>query len=232
MSEKAKPRRWLRFSLRTFFLLVTVLCVSLGLYMKQKRDQQFAVKTILDWNGKVRFDYEPSDRERAERALQAVHAANLGSPPPVFVDRPPPGPVWLRRLLGDHFFADVVVVELPYLKEKSVDLEILSNLTNVKRLRIGAIKDIDDQLKHLERLQNLEVLGLGFSNVTDRGLQHVARLRNLKTLSLCYTQVTDTGLLHLSSLRELEHLEIQHTNVTDAGVERLRKQLPNFEIVP
>jgi hypothetical protein len=236
MLARFKPSRWFRYSLRMFLLMVTVLCILLGRYMKQKRDKQLAIQTIVGWRGTIHFDYEPSPLERMQLA---ENAARLGTPP-VFPEPPPPGPAWLWRYLGERFFADAVEVELPYLgdeielphlRDKKVDFGALAPLTKIRRLRIRQTKNLDNELRHLKKLPELEVLGLGLSNVTDRGLKHVARLRNLKTLSLGYTQVTDNGVLQLSSLHELEYLEIKNTEVTDAGADRLRLALPNCEII-
>jgi hypothetical protein len=215
MFARIKPRRWFRYSLRTILIAVTVLCILLGMYMQQKRDKQLAIQTIIGWGGTIHFDYEPSVAERAQRAFLSMGSAFRGTPAPVFVDRPPPGPPWLRQYLGDHFFADAVEVELPYLGDeiklpylgdRIVDFGALAPLTKLKRLTIRQTKNLDNELRHLEKLPDLEALYLGYSNVTDRGLEHIARLRNLKILSLGGAQVTD------------------------AGVDRLRQSLPNCEV--
>ncbi|MEX0642013.1 MAG: leucine-rich repeat domain-containing protein [Pirellulales bacterium] len=240
MLARFKPRRWFRYSLRTFLFLVTVLCILLGVYMQQKWDKQLAIQTIIGWGGTIHFDYEPSVAERAQRAFLSMESAFRGTPAPVFVDRPPPGPQWLRRYVGDHFFAAAVEVELPYLGDeiklswlgdKKVDFGALAPLTKLRSLTIRQTKNLDNELRHLEKLPELEVLRLSLSNVTDRGLTHIARLPNLKILSLANTQVTDIGVLQLSSLHELRHLEIKNTGVTDAGADRLRRALPNCEVI-
>ena len=58
----AKParsrRRWLRFSLRTLFIVVTLLCVWLGIQVNAARRQREAVTAILNIGGKFSFDYQ------------------------------------------------------------------------------------------------------------------------------------------------------------------------------
>jgi hypothetical protein len=199
--------------------------------LKQRRDQQLAIQEIREMFGSVEFDYQPSVRERKDRTLMTVEAAESGLPAPTFVDRPPPGPAWLRKYLGNDFFANVVAVKLPYFRENNVGLKILNEFSDLTRLQIGPTRDLDNEMAHVESLGNLEILHMSYSNVTDRGLSHIARLPKLRILSLNNTLVTDAGLQQLSPLRKLEHLELKNTSVTGAGTDALRRELPDCAIV-
>ena len=160
-----------------------------------------------------------------------VEAAESGLPAPTFVDRPPPGPAWLRKYLGNDFFANVVAVKLPYFRENNVGLEILNEFSDLTRLQIGPTRDLDNEMAHLSSLKDLEFLHMYNSNVTDRGLVHIAKLPKLRILGLKNTRVTDAGIQQLSSLRTLEHLDLRETNVTAVGAERLQRELPQCKIV-
>jgi hypothetical protein len=45
--SKTRYRRWLRFSLRTLFVLMTVFCVWLGVQVKWVRDRHEAINWVL-----------------------------------------------------------------------------------------------------------------------------------------------------------------------------------------
>ena len=60
----SKPRRrWFQFSLRTLMVLVTVLCVWLGLVSERARKQREAVAAIEALGGWVWYDYQNSGQE-------------------------------------------------------------------------------------------------------------------------------------------------------------------------
>ena len=85
----SKPRRrWFQYSLRTLFVLVTVLCVCLAVTANRARRQREAVKAIESVGGQVRYEYQYVSGQE------------------------PPGPEWLRELIGDEYFVSVVVVYL------------------------------------------------------------------------------------------------------------------------
>lgn len=110
-------------------------------------------------------------------------------------------------------------------------IEHLSNLTKLEVLSLGATRVGDAALAHLGDLPSVERLCLWHTDVTDSGLTHLARLPRLKTLWLSNTQISDVGIEHLAGLKQLEFLSLEHTGVTDEGVSRLRRALPNTEIL-
>jgi hypothetical protein len=192
---KAEPpkrkRRWFQFSLRTvmiFTALVAVVCGWLGSKIERKREERDAVKAIEALGGVVIYDFQWVDYEFVS-------------------DAPPPGPAWLRSLLGDEFFGAVDFVAL--------------------RSRPEAI---DDSLESFKGLAQLRTLLLSETGVSDAGLAHLRGLTHLRRLSLNRTNVTDAGIVNLYGLAELESLELAHTKVTDAGVKDLQKALPNCNI--
>jgi hypothetical protein len=93
----ATSRRWLQFSLRTFFVLVAALAVALSAASNKAREQRDAVKAIEAMGGTVSYDWQ------YERKLDEI----------VFAIRPgaqPAAPRWLRSLIGDELFQEVVGV--------------------------------------------------------------------------------------------------------------------------
>jgi hypothetical protein len=120
-SEGANPlklRRHLTFSLRTLFILLTASAVWLGVVVNRARQQREAIKAIEALGGTVVYDWE------------------LSSPSPADFDpdATPPGPDWLRRLVGDEFFQDLGVVHLA-----GPQASALSAIPHLQRLRTPRI---------------------------------------------------------------------------------------------
>ena len=163
-----------------------------------------------------------------------------------------PGPIWLRRSLGDDLFrtadnvafgefmsdevTEVTDSAVGYLHElnqlasldlsnttiKDSQLKHLEGLGYLIHLELNETKVTNAGLEYLEGLKQLRELRLSKTNVTDAGLEHLKRLPNLESLELDDTKVTDAGLKNLAGLGHLLQLELAETNVTDAGLENLR----------
>jgi hypothetical protein len=229
---KTTPRRRrFRFSLRTLLMVVVLLSVPMGwfaLKMRQAERQRQAVEAIQKAGGYVAYDYE-------------------------FYGSGPPGPAWLRRLLCEDFFANVVLVhfsmrfgdgymvhlkgltglewlELTGTQVTDGGLEHLRGLTKLDSLELSDTQITDAGLEHLKGLTKLEDLNLSNTQVTDAGLEYLEVLRNLRILELSSTQVTDAGLENLKGLTKLKYLDLRETQVTDEGIKDLQKALPNCEI--
>jgi hypothetical protein len=240
MNKPREPRlRWFQYSLST--LLLAVLVVSIGMSwvavrMQRARREREAVAAIAKLRGWARYDYEVQEsRDWITGAL-------------------PPGPAWLRNLLGENFFATVVNVHLDRSLCRDADLAHLKALTQLKSLSLGSTDvtdaglerlkgltqlhlldvggtDVTDAgLKHLRELTQLRMLNLGGTKVTDAGMEHLKGLPRLKGLGLWATQVTDAGLEHLKGMKQLQELDLEQTKVTYDGVKRLQQALPNCRI--
>lgn len=95
----ANPRRrWSRFSFRTLLVVLALLSAALGwlaLKVRQAERQRKAVTAIRKAGGYVLYDYECWN----------------GIP---ILDGKPPPPAWLREVLGEDFFSDVVQARFGY----------------------------------------------------------------------------------------------------------------------
>ena len=81
-TDNPKPRRrWLQYSLRTFFVLLTVFCVWLGWTVHRANEQRKAVAWVREMGWSVEYD-----------------------------DAEPPSPKWLVELLGVDYFQEVSFV--------------------------------------------------------------------------------------------------------------------------
>ena len=153
------------------------------------RRQEQAVRAIFAHGGTIEYDYE-CDATTDRRLPKGK----------------PSRPLWLRRLLGDDYFHDVVMVGMD-VDEAGHDL--------------GAT---DDDLVHLECLRQLRLLYLGGGRITDDGLQHLQNLTELRLLVLWKNPISGEGLKHLGRLRKLRHLDLSKTAVTDDKLTELKNQ--------
>ena len=200
-----RKRRWFQFSLRS--LMVLMILVGIGMTwlvaIKHRAERQkAAVETIVKGGGSVDYDYQ-------FRTLPSGVVRYID-------DATPPGPTWLRSLLGDDFFTNVVSARIV----NRTGLDQLAQLPQIQRLELdgATITDLNlDQLKELK----LEALCLQDTGITDSGLDTITGLKRLKLLELRKNKITDDGLGRLAGLTQLEELDLSETNVTDAGLKRL-----------
>src|SRR3954451_6782683 len=92
--EPVEPkRRRLRISLRVVMLLVLIVAVWMGGLVTKARRQREAVESVRRFGGDVEYDWEYKD---------------IGKVTPT----EPNAPRWLRGLLGDEYFQEMVTVVL------------------------------------------------------------------------------------------------------------------------
>ena len=81
----------------------------------------------------------------------------------------PPGPEWLRELVGEEYFFTIIIVLLHSTTVTDEGLEHLQGLTSLQHLNLNSTKVTDEGLEHLKGLTNLEYLSLYDTKVTDEG---------------------------------------------------------------
>jgi internalin A len=196
-------RRVLRFSLRTLFVLTTLIAVWLGFLSKRAREQQLAVDRIAELGGSVGYDFQYG-RDGAR-----------------IKDATPVGWMWLRKMVGDHYFQRVVRVHLEERAVTDADLKLIGKLRHTTTLDLNDTSISDDGLAMLSGLSRLRRLGLARTRVSDAGLRHVEGLRDLEMLILEDTGVGDDGVRALTQLQQLEILALSGTRVTSDGISSL-----------
>jgi hypothetical protein len=206
-----KPnRRWIRFSLRSLLLLVVVIAVPLAWRFNRVRSQRLVIAEIEKLDAEFMFDYEYR-----------------------FPKSQPPGPIWLTRLFGDDFFADVAYVQLLDDRVTDETLRQIARLSNLNSLYMPNSDRVTDQgLAFLGDMTTLETLTVAFPLATDDGLVHLQRLSNLADLNITTSNITDAGLVHLSQMPKLKSISFTNTpRVTEDGLRKLAKALPECRIV-
>lgn len=233
-AASAKPkRRWYQYSLRTLLLLMLVASIAMSwLSVRRQRAKAYreAIEAIQKEYGSVAYDWQ---------------VAQTGARPQ------PPAPEWLRKLLGDDFFGDVVRASVQTdsameqattfsgLSELGVCVFItdegLAHLKSFPRLRKLTMHDIaaitDAGLANLKDATEVESLYFRDVHVGDSGLKHLDGLTQLQTLHLQDTGITDAGLAHIKTFTQLQSLHLREGGITDAGVKDLQNALPNCTIV-
>jgi Leucine-rich repeat (LRR) protein len=186
MATTRPKRRSLTISLRLFLVLVLVAGTWMAWKANRTRAQRRAIEAVERAGGVVGFDYEFRGGEYIQ-------------------DAKPWEAAWLRRMLGDDFFHDVV-----YVGYSDADSRVNSAMSSVEQF---------------DRLEELDYFN---SKLEDAGLSHVRNLKGLKVLILNGTRVTNRGLMHLRSLENLEELRLcttdthgNHVALDEEGVENI-----------
>jgi len=209
-------RRRFQFSLRALLLLAVVVaipCSLLAAAREQARIQWELVTETSDANGYIAFD-NPMDCNANTKFYEE-----------------PPGPQWLRKLLGEQLFVNVSMVGLcGTVVDTDALLGHIKGFTQIQWLLLTRSNVSDAGLEHLEGLNRLRSLDLDGTMVSDTGLEHFKGLPNLQQLNLSDTRVSDSGLEHLKGLTKLRWLGLAGTKVSDAGVRNLQKALSNVQI--
>jgi hypothetical protein len=194
----------MQFSLRTGFVVVTLLCMGLSAWVVPAERQRRAVKAIEAMGGEVRYNQSASEASRA---------------------------AFLRRWLPPDYFDEVVLASLMDTRGTDAGLTHLSGLTCLDQLYLDGSQVTDAGLTNLKGQTNLQRLGLRGTQVTDAGLAHLQELTGLYVLFLDNSRVTDAGLVHLRELPRLKWLYLCNTQVTDAGVAKLQQALPSCHVI-
>jgi len=160
----AVRRKWFQFSLRSFLIVVLIIAAALGWVVKrsvQARNENPFAKHLENLGGIAVYDYELGDNGTGFIAHFSIH-------------RDAPGPRWLRSLLGETFFTDLVGFD--------------------------GIALSDDDLADLCQFRKLKTVGF-YQNkkVTDQGLAYLEQISTLRSIDLRGTGVSQDGIKRLQA---------------------------------
>jgi hypothetical protein len=212
--------RRFQFSLRSLLLLTVVAAIGMSwgsVRLRHVRKQRETVTAIRAIGGGVNYDCDS-------------------------VGRGPPGPAWLRRLLGQEFFAEVVSVDFSGAHHFPIPADPQSDAWYPVSPQSDAWIEVDaytgedgpvtdDTIAQLlNGLDRLRELDLSSSGITDAGLDHVRTLNCLEYLNLEGTAITDAGLERLRNMTQLRTLELSGAKVTDEGILEFLQAVPDCYI--
>src|SRR5262245_13967295 len=130
-----RGRTWLQFSLRTFFVLVTLACLSFALLERRARQRQQAIARIQKLGGSVTFEHE-----RDSKGHSIKNAAS-------------PAPSWAQGSAGEEYFRKVFSagITAPWHGHSLVtddNLACLRHLTELKFLDLTQAETDGSGLRH------------------------------------------------------------------------------------
>jgi hypothetical protein len=212
----------MRFSLRTTFIFVALLCAALGWWVVQAARQKEAVAAVRDAGGTVRYTFEVD-------------------PGGGWLNNPRPwAPAWLRNTFGEDLFVtlDGVYFEGQSFGDAVID-RLLPKLRRVSTLRWLELRDssiTDASLYGIAELTQLERLLIRSSaedtaprtRITDEGLSQLEPLYRLNFLSLGGCTIDGSGFAELGEIGELQEIDLRDTDFTDASARQLR-QFPHIK---
>jgi hypothetical protein len=215
MSTAPPRRRRLAISVRGLLLLVLLVGVFLGWRVHRAREQQRAARVVRDNGGTLHYDWE--------------FAGGTFTP-----GGKPPGPAWLRRLLGDEYFQEVAWVSIadtdPMDPENASGRRIdrvlvaLRAMDRLRELHLNGRQLRDAHLARIRDLTSLERLEIwGAVHLTDAGLAHLRGLGHLRSIAINDCALTDASLDPLADIPSLEELDLRGNRLTDAGLGRLSR---------
>jgi hypothetical protein len=164
-------RRWFRFRLRTWFVLLTI--VSLP-------------SAWLAW----RIVYR-----RKEPAVEAAIFVHGG----VFArrQRVPALPIWTQELFDDDPGDRISGISFVGASATDTELRRIAAMYSLEYVSLRRTAVTDAGMAQLKRLTHLKVLDLSGTRVTNAGLAELAPLAKLKFLDLTETRATDAGISEL-----------------------------------
>jgi hypothetical protein len=166
-------RRWLRFSLRTLLVIMTVLAISLGLYVQSLRDRRAAIGVMEKLGGAISFRYHGPEWLR-ELVGDEKYFWN---------------PNAVRFESSDPLTNDELQSAMPYLK----------SLGDLNYLSFRESQITNEGLKHLLPLADrLLVLDLTYTAVSDEGIIHLKQMPKLMFIRVKGgTAITPAGIAEL-----------------------------------
>lgn len=233
-------KRLHRVSLRVALLLLTLICILMGLVVSRARRQSEAVEQLKDQNALVFYEFEndyPAPRGRQLSHVSANHFANVlgidhfysvnivklygtNSPRAVTDSNVMP---WLRDL------PDLQAIVLDGTEVTNHGLQSLSRHKRLWMLSLEGTRLNEEDVDHLRSLP-LAYLNVAQTRFSDKSLASLHGMQSLKQLYLRRTKVSDAGLPTIATLSNLRILDLRRCLVTQAGFERIAAQMPNCEI--
>src|SRR5688500_9799987 len=133
-TPKRLRSRWLRYSLRSLFVALTIGGIAFGFWRNSAERQRKAVEAIEAGFGHVRYDYELAKADA-------------------------PRPAWLARVLGRDYLATPLEVDVLNGTSEAVSL-MCGTLTRLRSVMVWETQMTENQLALLSGCRDLRVLYL------------------------------------------------------------------------
>lgn len=205
-----------RFRARTLLALMVAIAIPLGWKVNCVRAQRHAVEVITEAEGRIRYDCEKAYYEQWKLPL---------------AEESFPGPLWLRQIVGNDFFAHVVEIWLDNAIGDQ-DALLVTSVPAMPYLTVVVAPRISDEgVAQLTKVPSLEYMMVG-GRIRGDNLGDLATIATLSYLSLSSPDLTDAALLELRGCTQLKGLVIQQAErVTDKAIAELHQTLPLCHIL-
>lgn len=238
-SEAAEPSRsWWQFSLRTFFVAITLLALALGWFFTGPEKQRRIIAELRERGAYVLFEMDdplapPYDGWIPEAYFKEVEVVDLpatGANACVGLARQFPR---IRTLsLANSDISDdglAGIEDLGALDSLSLHvtnvgargLAHVAKLPRLQRLLLGYTKVTDADLLPLADCPTLEQLCLMHTQLGDEAMDSLAQISTLRTLVLSGTRVSGRRLAALKKLKSLEEIYLDRLPLSNADIEVL-----------
>ena len=218
-SPKKKNFRF-RFRVRTLLagLLIVACCAAwLGAYYRQSQVEQQLLKKFAATD--ITYGYQGEMSSFTNLFRGPVQNNKFGRPikrsPPT-----PPGPKWLRRLLGEHCFARVQSFKVngEQMNQEDFNTHEVSRFTELKGIEFSHCNFSSEDYLKLDNLTSIELLS--FRNCNFNNVRNPPLVKNLKSIKFGYCK----GITHFDTTKECENLrsfvlwetDVQFVQVDDA----------------
>jgi len=206
-------RSWRTFSLRSLLLIVFIVCLAsawVGEKVSRGKQEAAAVRRLRQRPLVLDYDYEYDEK--------------------IYVIADPPGPQWLRELLGEFYFQHVIRVTAvgnlfqPAASITDEHMYLLHDLPRLKEVDFSSTAVTDKGLLYIcDHCPQLRDVDVSYNDISDDGLCKIAHLNHIERLCISGCRITDNGLVWLQDLKCLDELWLGHTQITDVGIGKLTK---------
>jgi len=109
------------------------------------------------------------------------------------------------------------------------DLDELSTLVQLEKLLLYDCLSLSGRLGLLSNLVNLKSLKLPFAYITDDDMINLSTLTKLEHLDITQNNITGLGFAHLRELTQMKRLIMTRVPIIDDGIVEICKSFPNLE---
>jgi hypothetical protein len=225
-----RRRRWLQFSLRSLFIVFTILIIWLGAWIQRAREQELAIKAIQRQCDilTVWYDDQFANETGNGSGYGGTPGAGAGG---VVIDlrRKSWIPAFVQARFGKDFFHDAISVAFTGARDQNELFQQAARLRHIEQLTPHvSVRDEDiTRIAGLSRLKRLDLMDPS-PELTDKALEVLVQMPSIEALSIYDASITDQGLAALANMPQLKELTIGHGpipisrfHITDEGVAHL-----------
>ncbi len=214
-----------QFSLRTLLGLVTCIAFACA-YLAVKRENAKSVRRIVTSVPPLAEYQHVIFRHEIDTDFdyKCPITRFIGGPEPSR-----PGPKWLRDIIGDDAWTEVIGFDLIGMPSWSV-VHTLPKARGIEFLKVVCADNSEADLSEIARFSELRALVIPCAYLTPSQVSYLRSLPDLQYLDIRWGRADDDVANELARLKPLKHLYISNTQITERGIEKIRKALPDCDL--